>query len=200
VKPVVTNPKYRKIIEIAHELFFKHGFRRVSIEEICKKADVSKMTFYRFFPNKLELAKTVFDDIIADGRKQFEAIIQDDSVPVQEKIKQLIILKSEGTKSVSKEFMEDFYLGNQPELQEFVNKRSAEQQIIITDLWKTAQQKGIFRKNFNPEFLIIASSKLMELFSDEKLKKMYPNPHDLIMELTNFMVYGIVQHSKEEHV
>ncbi|WP_372931944.1 TetR/AcrR family transcriptional regulator, partial [Mariniphaga sediminis] len=52
--------KYLEIMKTARELFWKHGFRRVTIQEICEKAGVSKMTFYKHFPNKIDLAKTVF--------------------------------------------------------------------------------------------------------------------------------------------
>ena len=45
------------ILNTARQLFWKHGIRRVSVEEVCREAGVSKMTFYRSFPNKIELAK-----------------------------------------------------------------------------------------------------------------------------------------------
>ena len=52
---LTTNPKYLDIFKTAKDLFWKYGIKRVSIEEICKEAKVSKMTFYKFFPNKIEL-------------------------------------------------------------------------------------------------------------------------------------------------
>ena len=51
--------KYQHIVETAEELFFKHSVKRVSVEEICNKANVSKMTFYRYFSNKQELAEHI---------------------------------------------------------------------------------------------------------------------------------------------
>jgi AcrR family transcriptional regulator len=32
----------------ARELFWKHGFKKVTIDEICKKANVSRKTYYTF--------------------------------------------------------------------------------------------------------------------------------------------------------
>jgi AcrR family transcriptional regulator len=65
--------KYEDILNTGKTLFWKHGVRRVTIEEICREADVSKMTFYRFFPNKIELAKTLLkkmaDDAMADYQR-----------------------------------------------------------------------------------------------------------------------------------
>ncbi|MBL0024612.1 MAG: helix-turn-helix transcriptional regulator [Saprospiraceae bacterium] len=46
---------YLKIITTAKKLFWKHGSSRVTIEELCREAGVSKMTFYRHFNNKNEI-------------------------------------------------------------------------------------------------------------------------------------------------
>ena len=46
------NTKYQDILKTAHDLFWKFGIRRVTIEEICREANVSKMTFYKYFRNK----------------------------------------------------------------------------------------------------------------------------------------------------
>ena len=46
------NIKYNQILTKGKELFWKYGIKRVAIEEICKQAHVSKMTFYKYFKNK----------------------------------------------------------------------------------------------------------------------------------------------------
>jgi AcrR family transcriptional regulator len=48
-----TNQKYLKILAAGRDLFWKHGFKRVTIEEVCREAGASKMTFYKFFENKI---------------------------------------------------------------------------------------------------------------------------------------------------
>ena len=44
--------KNDQIVKIGKDLFYKYGIKRVSVEEICAKANVSKMTFYKFYNNK----------------------------------------------------------------------------------------------------------------------------------------------------
>jgi len=41
------NQKYNQIIDTSKKLFWKYGIKRVTIEEICREAGVSKMTFYK---------------------------------------------------------------------------------------------------------------------------------------------------------
>jgi AcrR family transcriptional regulator len=64
MKDFTTNNIYNNIVSAWKELLRKHGFRCVTIEEICTKAYVSKMTCYKFLPSKIELAKTVFRMVV----------------------------------------------------------------------------------------------------------------------------------------
>ena len=69
-----SNPKRIQILSTGKELFWKFGFKRVTIEEISKEAGVSKMTFYKYFPNKIELAKNILDDIFDDSLVKIKLI------------------------------------------------------------------------------------------------------------------------------
>lgn len=174
----------------ARELFWKHGFRRVTLQEICEKSGVSKMTFYKYFPNKIELAKTVFSNEIDEGMKKFTSLMEED-MPVSEKIRKMIELKAEGTHNISQEFMEDFYLGTEPELKTFVEEKTRETWNWLLNDWKKAQEKGIFRDDFKPEFLLKVSYKLIELLKDEELANLYDTTQDYIVEITKLIAYGI---------
>lgn len=183
----------QKIISAGRELFWKHGFKRVSIDDICEKAGVSKMTFYRYFPNKIELAKSVYDHVTKEGYEKFKAIMKEDSSP-EEKMNRFILLKLEGTSQISQEFLTDFYSSKELGLKDFVQERVSELwQAIIGDI-REAQQKGIFRKDFNPELFFHTFQKLTELLEDAHVRKLYNNTQDMIMELISLLIYGIAPH------
>ena len=60
----ISQKKSKKLCQIsqtAETLFKLYGIKRVTVEEICKKANVSKMTFYKYFRNKIELVKHIFN-------------------------------------------------------------------------------------------------------------------------------------------
>jgi AcrR family transcriptional regulator len=59
MKDFKNNKKFQSTVNKAKELFWKYGIKKVSIEEICAEAPVSKMTFYKFFKNKNDLAEWV---------------------------------------------------------------------------------------------------------------------------------------------
>lgn len=190
---VRTNKKYDDIMASARDLFWKHGFRRVSIEEICQKADVSKMTFYKHFPNKTELAKTIFNDVILEAEQRFSQIMKED-IPGAEKMKKIIQLKIEGTNDISQEFLQDFYSGTVPELQAYVAERTHKTWDNVINDFKVAQKAGIIRKDFKLEFLVKVQNKLIELMDDESLASLYDSRQDLILEFTNLILYGIAPH------
>jgi AcrR family transcriptional regulator len=190
MKKKVKSRKYVEILKTARELFWKHGFRRVSIQEISEKSGVSKMTFYKYFPNKIDLAKTVFANEIEEGMVKFNNLMEED-MPVPDKIKKMILMKAEGTTNISQEFMDDFYLGTEPELKKFVEEKTREAWGNMLKDWKKGQEKGIFRDDFKPEFLLQVSFKLIEILKDEKLAALYDSTQDFILEFTRFIAYGI---------
>ncbi|MEX1241827.1 MAG: TetR/AcrR family transcriptional regulator [Cyclobacteriaceae bacterium] len=190
MKDLRNNRKYQKILATARDLFWKHGFKRVSIEELCRKAEVSKMTFYKFFPNKIELAKAVFDHEVQEGLKRFKNIVREDA-PAQEKIRKIVEMKAEGTNNISKEFLQDFYSDRELGLREYVEKSTREAWTELLKDFKHAQERGSFRGNMKPELLFYISQKMGELVTDETLLKMYSSPQELVLELTNLMAFGI---------
>lgn len=182
--------KYKDIITVARDLFWKHGFKRVSVEEICSKANVSKMTYYKYFSNKTELAKTIFNKMVEEGEKQFREILKEDSTAA-EKIEKMILIKMESTNNISPEFLQDFYTGSEPELQAFVEERTKKTWDLLINDFKEAQEAGIFRKDFKPEFMIKIQNTLIGIFEDESITGMYESRQELIMEFVNLMIYGI---------
>lgn len=185
------NQKYQLIVSTAHQLFWKFGIKRVTIEEICKEAGVSKMTFYRYFKNKIELAKKVMTNIFDDSQEKYEALMAQ-NIPFAEKIKQQVVMKFEGTNEISEEFIKDIYSGWNPELQSFFGEMAGNMIALVRNDYKKAIEKGKIRKDVKLDFIFYMSNKMTELTSDPALMKLYKNPQELIMEFMNMMFYGIL--------
>ena len=181
------------ILRTARELFWKYGFKRVTIEEICRKAGVSKMTYYKYFPNKIELAKTIFNMVVVNAEKEFRKIMKEES-SADEKIKKVIQLKIGGTNDLSPEFLQDFYTGSEPELKVYVEQRTRKSWNILIEDFRDAQRKGIFRKDFNPEFLIKIQLKFFDMLDDKSITSLFDSQQEMIMEFVNLMIYGIRPH------
>ena len=75
----------QKLIDTALELIWKSSYGSVSVDDICKAADVKKGSFYHFFPSKVDLAlaamdanvddwKVLHDDVFSASREPIERI------------------------------------------------------------------------------------------------------------------------------
>jgi len=187
----IENPKKRHIVEAAKELFWKFGIKRVSIEEICKEANVSKMTFYKHFKNKNELIKFILDFITGSAMEEYNEIMNRD-IPYKEKVDLTIKLKMKSSDHMSSEFFRDFSQTATHELKDYYQKIAQKNLSVFMNDFIEAQKKGEIRKDLNPMFIIYFLNQMLEMTKDENLIAMYPHPQDLIMELTNFLFYGIM--------
>lgn len=188
-----SSKKHKDIVSTAKALFWKYGFKRVTIEEVCATAKVSKMTFYKFYPNKLELAKAVFDMVVDDGVERFKLLMGSDA-PVSEKMRGMIQMKLEGTNDISREFLADFYANPELGLSTYIEEKTRVVWADVITIFREGQQKGWFRSDFKPELLLILAQKAAELVTDSKVVALYNKPQDLVLELTSLITYGIVNH------
>ena len=192
------NPRYMQIIETSRKLFWKHGLKRVTVEEICREAGVSKMTFYKFFPNKVELAKSIYTREIDIGMRKFREIMSNENTSAQEKMEQMLMMKMEGTNDISMEFLGDFYSNPELGLSKWVEEKSIEAWKEMIEDFRDAQKKGWFRGDFKPEGFLLIVNKFSEMVTDENLLRLYRTPQEAIMEFSRFFTFGIMPHDKKE--
>jgi AcrR family transcriptional regulator len=181
------------IVAAARELFWKYGFRKVSVEEICQKAGISKMTFYRHFPNKTELAKRIFDKLFDDAYIRFIEILAEKSSP-EEKLQKILMMKVEETTNISRDFLQDFYSMREPELAEYMNSRTQQAWQNVLEGFKKAQADGTFRSDFKPEIMLLMSNYFVNMMNDPAIMALYDSPQELLMEISKLFVYGIAPH------
>lgn len=190
-----SNKKCTAILQSSRRLFWKHGFRRVTIDEICREAKTSKMTFYRFFPDKIELAKTVLDQYYDENFIKFRELFRDDT-SVAVKLQRMIQMKVEGSNDISKEFIQDFLMSSNPGLTAYFEEKTKTVWREGIKEFKRGQEEGWIRKDLNVEFLFHFSMKIIPVIYDTELLKLFETPHDLIMEVTNLIIYGIAPKEK----
>ena len=192
---VKENKKYRDLIITARELFFKHGTKRITIEEICEKADVSKVTFYKYFRNKDEILKAVMQNWIDQGLEDFNEII-DRKIPFIDKVEALIRLKMVKTQEYSDDFFDEI-LGTSEDIRNFFFEKNVETNRRTLDFYKKGQKEGHIRKNLKPEFYLYLMDHFAEVMNDERLKAVLPDPHDRFEELMNFYFFGFNEIDKK---
>ena len=190
------SPKKKQILDTAETLFTRFGMKRITVEEICEKAKVSKMTFYKYFPNKNEMIKFWWREIIDEGYRRFDEVNKKD-IPFTHKIEFILKLKKEYADKLSKEFVEE-YIESLPDMRESFSEAYQYSIARFMNIMNEAQEKGDVRKNIRPEFFLAVVNKLLELAQDPEVRNLYPNYTDLVLEINNFMFYGIMAGKNNE--
>jgi len=169
-------------MDTASELFMRHGIRRVTVEEICRKAEVSKMTFYKYFANKTDLARRLWQVWLDEDLREFEAINRLD-IPFTEKLTR----KLEHNIALQSRFSEDLVM-DLHELEVDQNEFGRRFMAYILE----CQVKGDIRAEIRPEFILAVMEKMEELSRDEALRRAYPDIESMTREFWNFFYFGVV--------
>ncbi|MGB1204228.1 MAG: TetR/AcrR family transcriptional regulator [Chitinophagales bacterium] len=175
----------------AKTLFWKYGITRVTVEEICQEAGVSKMTFYRNFKNKNEVAKQVLIHLSEKGLADYNRIMVQD-IAFIDKVRQMILMKAENSKDVSHEFLKDIYQNQDTSLQEILIKHRKKSLDRVMEDFAEAQKKGWIRQDLKLSFILYTLNDLQKKILDEELAALYANSTEMIMELTTSFFYGIL--------
>ena len=180
--------KKKQIVEMAETLFLRHGIKRVTIEEICRKSKVSKMTFYKYFSNKAELVKHIWGAWVQEGFDKFDEISAMD-ISFPEKLELMFDWKKELLSKMSTEFIEDIL----PISMELQGIRERFFEFIVE-----AQKKGEVRSEIRPEFIMAVIDKIYELAGNEALMKSYPSIIAFNREIKDFFWFGIYAGSESK--
>ena len=183
--------KKKQVLKTAKELFWKYGIKRVTVEEICTRASVSKMTFYKHFSNKNDLVKHILDTLYSESMKKYRRIMSSDR-KYKDKVIDLYKLKLEATNKISHEFLSDIYNSGDEKLMEYSNIKFEENVGTMINDFLDAQKKGEIREDIKPEFINFFLNHMVKLVNDPALSSLYPNAQEMILELTNFFFYGIL--------
>lgn len=96
----------QEILLAARELFVNKGYDQTSINDILHVVDIAKGTFYYYFASKEEVLETIILDIVEEGARRAEYILQDKSVPLVNRIMMAIMAQApefEGSDEIKEE-------------------------------------------------------------------------------------------------
>ena len=175
--------KYDQLVETAKGLFLKHGIKRVTVEEICEKASVSKVTFYKYFSDKLELARIIVDQLNDEGFSKFDEINRLD-LPYPEKVDLMTQWRAAFFSQMSTEFIEDALVFE--DVKQEVEKRYLRN---IVD----SQEKGEIRPDLSPEFILMVTEKMNDIAKDGTWKSIFSDFNEFQRQIRKMYYYGILE-------
>ncbi len=67
----------RRVLEVALAVFARHGFRKTSMEDVARAADISRQGLYLHFRDKEALFRAAIGKMIDDGLAALDAELHD---------------------------------------------------------------------------------------------------------------------------
>jgi AcrR family transcriptional regulator len=183
--------KKESIRRAAIELFQNHGFKKVSISDIAKRADVSQVTIYNHFGSKEELVRDVLQWYAMMLLARYKSIMESDR-PFLEKLEEIVFDKSEVISQFQGELMQT-WMQNDPEMQEFINNLYASHVMpIARNFFNEGLQQGNIDRKFSLEAIMVYFEILRQgFFNTPELSERAQSNPGLMKELIRLMTYGL---------
>ena len=179
------------ILKVAQELFFQLGLNKVTVKEICAESSLSKMTFYRNFRNKEEIARSILESVFEKSNVQYKSIM-DQEIPFAKKVEQIILLDKNYIDQISSKFVNDLLSYKTDVFIELINKNNEVMDMQLEKDFITAQKNGELRKETPIAFYIHMLKDIRNKIKDPNLKSIYKEDKDMWLDLTYFYFYGII--------
>jgi AcrR family transcriptional regulator len=180
--------KRKQIIETAKALFMQYGLKRVTIEEICRKAEVSKATCYKYFKNKTELAIFIRDELVKTGFAAFDDIRALD-IPFTEKVNHMTQWHMTFFSQISSDFIREIV--SIEDVEDEFKKRFLQN---IQD----AQQNGEIRPELNLELIYLVGQKLQEITRSGDWKKIFNDYGQYVEQVRTILFFGLLTRSGKD--
>jgi AcrR family transcriptional regulator len=180
--------KRDQLIQTGEALFVKHGMRRITVEEICRQAGVSKPTFYKYFENKAALARRIDELWIEEALQQIDGI-EEAEAPFREKMEQILAIKQELAARPGPEFLEDL-IHLDIDLSHALRR--------VMRFLVQGQQHGDIRADIRPEFLMAAFDILNSMQYDPRIRDLYEDAETLAGDVFKLFYFGALSTDRRE--
>ncbi len=180
-----------RIIKGAEELFFKHGIRSITMDDIAKHLSMSKKTIYNFFKEKEEVVYTLMEMKIKEDQENF-ASIHESNINIVEEVFYMLKQMSEMFSSINPNVFYDlqkFYPKSWHLFTEFKEKCIVK---MVEKSINKGKEDGLVRDDVNAK--ILARLRMEEIEMCFNSKVFAPDKFSILdtqLALAEHFLYGI---------
>lgn len=181
--------KQGDILRTAEDLFMQFGYDRVTVEEICREASVSKVTFYKYFKNKFDVLRDYMQVRLELGMETFEKIREADA-SLQQKMHAMIAMKESAVSHFTPVFYKSLLNGDEM-IQSFMQEWIALSMNAMRNFLEDGQKSGEIHPDYSVEFLLHVWTSIAEIARSESMMAMFNDDMiKLSQDFMNFLFYG----------
>jgi len=183
--------KHQQLITTATELFYSYGVRRVTISEICRKASVSNMTFYKYFSNKWDIAKTVLDIMLDEATRLSQSMLEK-NISFTQKVEKMFMTAAAQSHTYSSDFRDDLMNEDSP-LRSYCLERKKKFVELHIDFLKKAQKDGYIHSDIKIPFLLFIWNRYCDFLDHTEFVQIMPDIEDRSHELAVLFSRGFTR-------
>jgi TetR/AcrR family transcriptional regulator, cholesterol catabolism regulator len=143
----------RRIVTAARRIFFAHGFRSVTMDDVAEELGMSKKTLYVSFPSKTALLQAILQDKLQDIDSDLAQNSSRLSADTMEALQQLLACIQKHTGEIQPAFLRDMRR-EAPELFQVVQSQRQEMiQRYFGKIFDKGRKAGIFRRDIPSNLL-----------------------------------------------
>jgi AcrR family transcriptional regulator len=152
-----------RILRVATHKFSRHGFYKVSMDNIVKELKTSKSSVYNHFASKEDLVKAVIDQLNIEINSSLNDILTDDKLSFKGKLIAISQFTGDLLTRISGDFLSDLELYT-PNLWEYYQTTRIDRiNKYYRQLFETGIIEGRIRKDLQMDVILATYMILMEL-------------------------------------
>ena len=178
--------------QVATELFYQQGWKLTSVAEICRVAGVSRVTFYKYFPTKQDLVKSIFEERKNNIRQEFDRLLatKADLATVSQ---QILTMQQESMATLySAAVLHDLNHDQDETLQAFFRQMAQEKYHYMHYFFSTLQQRKSIRNDFPVILIDVLIQKMDEMIHSAVLQQHYAGKEQqLFKDVLQLFLHGL---------
>ena len=139
------------VLDIAERQLFRYGDRNLNMNEVAREAGISKVTLYKLFQGKYEVAERAVERLLAEADREMAGLLRAE-LPLREKLERGIGLLSSLYLKMDRDFLYDLE-HSLPRLWERIEAVRAAREGQLAGLLAAAQAGGEVRGDVDPALL-----------------------------------------------
>jgi hypothetical protein len=183
------NLTQQQILQIAHDLFMRFGFKAVTVDDIAKQAGISKKTLYENYTDKDNIVYAVLNFIDNCMNEEQCGISKNSENAIEEAIEHMVMLETI-LNSMNANCLPDLQKYYPKAFLEFKKNKDAQMKSVEQNI-KRGMKEGYYRKNLNVAFCAwYRIDNIMYMLQNGELAKRF-DPIASQIELMQHFLYGI---------
>ena len=178
--------------QVATELFYQQGWKLTSVAEICRVAGVSRVTFYKYFPTKQDLVKSIFEEQKNNMRQEFDRLLatKADLATVSQ---QILTMQQESMATLySAAVLHDLNHDKDETLQDFFRQMVQEKYHYMHYFFSTLQKRKSIRNDFPVILIDVLIQKMDEMIHSSVLQQHYSGKEQqLFKDVLQLFLHGL---------